>query len=392
MKKERLGHIKILIITLFSVLLIQCGHKDIAIKIKLTNNIDLPRQNETITLNLNDLFNDKNAVDLSRYIVRDLKTDSVLVSQLVDLDEDGKDDQLLFQSHFAPYQIKYYSIEPGPEKVRKYPSKVYARFVPTRKDDFAWENDRIAFRMYGPALQADGEISSGVDVWVKSVPDLILDKWYQPGFNYHEDHGEGLDFYKVGPSRGCGGTGFFVNDAMINSNNFITWKIIANGPIRSIFQLSYAPVKIGEVEITEVKTVSLDAGQNLNRFENRYKADVDIRNIPLAIGIVKRKGNTMAQYSKESGWMSYWEPEHKKDGSIGCGIVLNPSSISKILDITDHSLILTKMNRDNSIVYYAGACWSKGGTFENKEQWQEYLQNFASSLKSKISIEIIEAN
>ena len=43
-------------------------------------------------------------------------------------------------------------------------AKVFGRHVPERKDDFAWENDRIAFRMYGPALEADGEISSGIDV------------------------------------------------------------------------------------------------------------------------------------------------------------------------------------------------------------------------------------
>ena len=33
-------------------------------------------------------------------------------------------------------------------------AKVYGRYVPERKDDFAWENEYAAFRMYGPALKS----------------------------------------------------------------------------------------------------------------------------------------------------------------------------------------------------------------------------------------------
>ena len=40
----------------------------------------------------------------------------------------------------------------------------YGRFVPERKDDFTWENNRSAFRVYGPALEATGEISNGMDL------------------------------------------------------------------------------------------------------------------------------------------------------------------------------------------------------------------------------------
>jgi hypothetical protein len=33
-------------------------------------------------------------------------------------------------------------------------TKTYCRFIPERKDDFAWEKDKIAHRMYGKALEA----------------------------------------------------------------------------------------------------------------------------------------------------------------------------------------------------------------------------------------------
>ena len=52
-----------------------------------------------------------------------------------------------------------------------------ARFVPERKDDFAFENDKVAFRIYGPTLR-DSKENSGVDCWVKRVDYPIIDKWY----------------------------------------------------------------------------------------------------------------------------------------------------------------------------------------------------------------------
>ena len=38
-------------------------------------------------------------------------------------------------------------------------------FYPERLDDLAWENDRAAYRAYGPALQASGEQAYGYDIW-----------------------------------------------------------------------------------------------------------------------------------------------------------------------------------------------------------------------------------
>ncbi len=83
----------------------------------------------------------------------------------------------------------------------------YCRFVPERVDDFAWENDKIAFRAYGPALHDKAE-DSGFDCWLKRVDYPIINKWYKEnaaGKSYHKDYGEGYDPYKAGSSRGCGG-------------------------------------------------------------------------------------------------------------------------------------------------------------------------------------------
>ncbi len=82
--------------------------------------------------------------------------------------------------------------------------KTYGRYVPERKDDFAWENDKIAFRMYGKALEnTPKEMAYGMDVWVKRTDRLILNERYSRG-EYHIDHGDGMDYYHVGLTLGAG--------------------------------------------------------------------------------------------------------------------------------------------------------------------------------------------
>ena len=96
--------------------------------------------------------------------------------------------------------------------------KTYARQIVERYRDMAWESDRIAHRMYQQDLiPAEGTVSSGVDVWVKSTRYLVINKWYKNG-DYHHDHGEGLDDYRVGRSRGCGGLGIWDAGYYVSSN------------------------------------------------------------------------------------------------------------------------------------------------------------------------------
>jgi hypothetical protein len=104
----------------------------------------------------------------------------------------------------------------------------YARLVPERKDDLAWENDKVAFRVYGPALRAGAE-DSGIDAWTKRVPYPVLNSWYRRDrmekISYHQDHGEGLDAYHVGNTRGCGGLGLWIDGKLVTADTYIGYKI-----------------------------------------------------------------------------------------------------------------------------------------------------------------------
>ena len=352
--------------------------------IKASNRLNISRNSETIEINVRDILEKSSLVNLEQLVVND-QLGQRLIHQLLDNDLDGTYDKLIFQADFDPKQQKTFVITSVSDLIHQWESKVYARFVPTRMDDFAWENDRIAYRMYGPALEVSGEISSGVDVWVKRTRDMVLDKWYQPDYNYHSDSGDGLDYYKVGPSLGCGGSAVWDGSQLYPSNNFSSWKIFANGPVRAIFELGYQPWEIGDMTVTEVKRITIDAGQNLNRFESRFKFLNSSSDLVNAVGLLKREGLGIVQFNGELGWLGYWEPPHAQHGSTGCGIIIPPNNIEAFEEIEDHNLIITRMLSER-LSYYAGAGWEKSTDFSSSDEWFTYLEEFALRLQSPLSL------
>ena len=261
---------------------------------------------------------------------------------------------------------------PGPARG----AKVYARFVPERMDDFAWENDRIAFRMYGPALiKGEGTISSGIDVWVKRTPRLVIDKWYA-GDDYHRDHGEGLDAYNVRGTRGCGGLGVWDGGQLYPSSNFESWRVLESGPKRVAFELTYAAWDAKGRSISEVKRISLEAGSHFNRIESTFHSSTP-GPIELAIGIAKRTGEDGHwQEQAGEGWLSYWEPDAPPNGHTACAVIL-PGPVQRFEDTPSDRLAIVTVQPDEPLVYRAGAGWSKSGEFNDAAAWERYVQREA---------------
>ena len=117
--------------------------------------------------------------------------------------------------------------------------KVFGRYVPERKDDFAWENEYAAFRMYGPALRPENP-SNGVDLWLKASPELIVDSFYYRehvlGLPYHINYGKGLDCYKVGHTCGCGGSVVLADNKTYVGGPYDRWEIVEQSP-RNLFSV-----------------------------------------------------------------------------------------------------------------------------------------------------------
>jgi len=306
------------------------------------------------------------------------------------LDSQVIGDKLLFQVDLAPKETRRYLVlDAGQLAAVPTPAvKTFARFVPERMDDFAWESDRIAHRMYGPALiKKEGTISSGVDVWVKSTRDLILNKWYAAK-NYHTDSGEGLDCYSVShgkiPTRGCGGLGIWDGRRLFVSNNFSSWKVVATGPIRSVFELAYDPWDVGGRNVSEVKRISIDAGSNFSRVESTFTADGK-EPLILGVGIARRDGEECVTTDLAGGWLAYWEPEQGKNGNTACGLVF-PDGVKKFTKDEANLLAIAQAKPGQPFVYFLGAGWSKSGDFPDSSAWTAYVREFARRLKFPLAI------
>lgn len=366
------------------------------IVITATNSLPIARTSQTLELTAAQLA-ELGTHDLTTVHIQDA-SGMDLVVQAVDTDGDAyrKHDIVIFQSDFAANETKAFTATVGKKQIyQKERYKAYGRFVRERFDDFAWENDRIAHRTYGKALETwQGEplSSSTIDLWCKRTPKLVINDWYLTD-DYHADHGEGADFYSAGPTRGCGGNGLWAADQLWTSGNFTDSNMLANGPIRVLFELTYEPFNVNGVSVAEVKRISLDAGSQFDRFQSTYKQYTrpgQTQKLTSGIGLRKSAEGKKAINAAE-GWMTVWEKVGKENGNQGLAIIVDPKQWAKDREDDLNHLVLATTGNSDSISYHAGYCWDKSGHITTADAWTTHVNQFAQGLASPIEVNLTPA-
>ena len=375
--------------------------------VRVTNPAVFRRDCETVELDLNHKS--------QTYAIMDGLSSRILDSQLYRLQTDV--DALLFQVDVAPGETRtYYMLDASALAAVPPPIvKTFARYVPERYDDFAWESDRIAHRTYGLALiPAEGTISSGPDVWIKKNRGLIVDTMYATK-HYHEDNGEFMDDYRVGKSRGCGGLGIWDGKKLYVSSNYRNWKLITTGPIRSEFELTYDAWDTGSGRmVSETKRYRIDAGSWFTKAQSTFASE-DKSPLTIGVGLAERAcgpdGKELIAQDQAEGWMSHWQPEDKPKGTIGVAIVLPKGSVEGFTnDVPDmpestiHAIVpqpthegappirdllaISQAEVGKPFEYYFGACWDRSGDFTNHVQWENYVKRFAERRDQPLQVTI----
>jgi hypothetical protein len=361
--------------------------------VSVTNPLPAARGKETIVLGRAEIARLAPAADFKALVIADAAGKPVL-SQLVDMDGDGEPDELVFQTDLAAKQAKAFKLRVGPRTpAARGDYKVYGRFARERFDDFVWENDLVAHRMYGPALETAAKeplVSSGIDTWVKKVPRLVVNDWLMTG-DYHHDAGEGADFYGVGKTRGCGGLGLWAGGKLNASRNFVSSRVLATGPIRLVFELQYAPWDVAPgVRIAETKRVVLDAGTPFNRFESTFTG-VGPAKVAAGVGIAKHAGSAMT-VDAGSASLRVWEPLTGKqgdaNGSLGCAIVLAPGS-----PLEEHHgeldyLVVTPLPANGKLVYHMGSAWDRGSKVRDAVAWGREVLGLAARVAAPVQVSL----
>lgn len=261
-------------------------------------------------------------------------------------------------------------------------SQVFCRFVPERLDDFFWENNYIAMRVYGPALRESVE-DSGIDCWLKRVEYPIVDKWigaFTEGISYHEDRGEGYDPYKVADSAGAGGTAIWLDGRRESLNTFTDWEILESTPEHCRFALTYEKEIDGDV-YQERKVISLGMDQRLFKAESTFWKNGELAvGLPIAVGLTTHDDLGTTSSNLRSGWVACWEVI---DGDgVGTGVAMDPEKIKAVKivkgDVSGetnrgHILLIAETDAQGAISYRAGYGWERAGDITSQDLWQAYL-------------------
>jgi hypothetical protein len=295
----------------------------------------------------------------------------------------------IFQADVKANSTTTYSITEGtPASVKP---KTFGRFVPERKDDFAWENDYAAYRMYGPALAKENP-SNGVDFWAKKTDELIVDEFYygelKQGLSYHRDRGRGLDFYKVAHTLGCGGIASYFGDSLWVGNHYNGYKVLENGPLRTVFQLSYNSVKIGNETYNQTITITATAGSLLNKAEVTYSGKN--QKMQLATGIFLHDGKGDLKSDAANGSLAYAEEaisEFKEPVGRNYVGVIVPQKVKNSKKKNAHALLLVDYKVGTSFTYYFGGGWNNW-KFPTDADWFKTVNDFNVKVKSPLKVKI----
>ncbi|MBO5631101.1 MAG: DUF4861 family protein, partial [Aeriscardovia sp.] len=332
------------------------------------------------------------------------------------------DKKLLFEATVQPHGKGVFTIAIGEPLLE--PVYVKGFIAKTRKDDLAWENDRTAYRVYGPPLRATGEKAYGVDVWTKSTPRLVMAERFKvdyegnivkdslsragdkEGWNrvnmatsFHLNHGDGMDGYGVGPSLGCGAPALYHNGELLMPWCYESVKILDNGPLRFTAEFVFGSAPIPETWNLKTETlrqhriISLDKGSNFNRCEVWYEGLDD--QMQLAVGVVLHKED-VSQQDLRNERVLYADPtdtpaKHNSQIFVGC---LFPDEMlqtkSLVLpkpqgSIAGHAIGIRDYQPSQHFTYYFGSAWSSADVHSFRE-WQVRADEYLKALKAPVKV------
>ena len=368
---------KNLLIALCS-LLCSCGVLGPGLFIEVENQIGFAREGEVVEIEWDQLRGA--GISPDKVVVFD--SDRNQIPSQVMFDNEGKPTHLLFTATVEANSSNIYNIKRGERE--KYATQAFGRYVPERMDDYAWENNLTAYRIYGPRLK--DPLTQGVDVWVKNTPKMIIDEWFARG-NYHHNYGEGMDCYKVGNTLGGGTLAVVDGGKVLLSGNYTKQLCTANGPIRTKAEFEYAPINVGDKKVVMHRTIWLDANSRFCCQE--YHLEGFEGKINIAAGMVM---HDVKERSAGADYVAITEPasdskEPERDGDISLAVILQEGESAAEID--SHFVTLRSVQAGETIRMWNGSAWSLAG-MENHNAWSQEVEQMRQRIDSPLSIRFIK--
>lgn len=387
------------------------------VTVTVTNPLAMERSNEMVEVSMETVTDRLGLADTAQIVV--LNADGQQVPYQITYD--GK---VIFPAAIAAGGTATYTIQTGTPEA--FDVKACGRCYPERMDDMAWENDLVAFRAYGPALQAKGERGFGYDLFTKyNTTEPMLEAMYAKELDketlakiaelkktdpkaaaelsrersYHIDHGYGMDCYAVGPTLGAGVAALMVNDTIIYPWCYKNQEILDNGPLRFTVKLEFTPLPVkGDSTVVETRLITLDAGSHLNKTAVSYSNLKET--LPIVAGIVLHEPDGAVVADAANGYITYVDPTTGPDnGKIFMGVavpavvkdaktVLFSEKEKKERNNADgHVLAVSDYEPGSEYIYYWGFAWDKAD-IKTADAWNRYMADFAQKVRNPLTVKV----
>lgn len=387
------------------------------VTVTVTNPLAMERSNEMVEVSMETVTDRLGLADTAQIVV--LNADGQQVPYQITYD--GK---VIFPAAIAAGGTATYTIQTGTPEA--FDVKAYGRCYPERMDDMAWENDLVAFRAYGPALQAKGERGFGYDLFTKyNTTEPMLEAMYAKELDketlakiaelkktdpkaaaelsrersYHIDHGYGMDCYAVGPTLGAGVAALMVNDTIIYPWCYKNQEILDNGPLRFTVKLEFTPLTVkGDSTVVETRLITLDAGSHLNKTAVSYSNLKET--LPIVAGIVLHEPDGAVVADAANGYITYVDPTTGPDnGKIFMGaavpavvkdaktVLFSEKEKKERNNADGHVLAVSDYEPGSEYVYYWGFAWDKAD-IKTADAWNRYMADFAQKVRNPLTVKV----
>lgn len=310
-----------------------------SLKLVVTNSLDINRT-DPVVIKRSQI----SSISKGMYPVAMSGDGNLLPGQYDDLDGDGEWDEWAVVVELQPKEVREFlvsntaEVKPvnpteystnirlgkraGPEgeveelleETQVYDSTYLMDASRYQMEGVGWENDKVGFRVYF-------DPRNGKDIFGKRRPEVALNT-VGLGDNYHELSDWGMDILKVGNSLGAGSVAVAVGDSLygVRNHGSTSFKIITEGPVRSLFQLVHLGVNAGNHKVKVTEQITIWKGRY--GYENVVTIDGFSDGDRLATGIVNLKSDS--SFLIENGTMislSTYDFQTEKDELLGMSVI-----------------------------------------------------------------------
>lgn len=383
----------------------------------IQNPTDTQRPDELVVLTRNELesrlgeFGDSLTV-----LVYDNETP--VPSQVDDLDKDGQWDELAFVYNLSPNQEVSLTLRTAPQSEQQNfekrtnvrLGKILVKGARYEELDSAvrlkgwltdttqkyfqfegpgWENDKVGFRNYF-------DERNGMDIWGKRTSGMVLDE-VGINDNYHELAPWGMDILKVANSLGAGALAVQHNDSLyrVTAPEDAAFELIAEGPVRSIFNLNFDKIGLNGDTIGLTHQISIVAG------EYGYRSAVTLDNAPsglsLVTGIVNLQSDTAYNVETEKAHILYTHDEQSYNNeTLGMGVAVKKDRFKESFATPEEGEGITQtyaISFDDGdgidYIFYAGWVLSDSA-FAERDNFERYLVDQANRFTNPVGVKFSE--